>query len=70
VFDEVVCGLVETACPGFGLHSAAVSPLQASNHGYASPRLWKMPHTVTRPLWFVNDKLVEKMRGNPSEDGK
>jgi hypothetical protein len=24
-------------------------------------RLWKMLHTVTRPLRFVNDKLVEKI---------
>jgi hypothetical protein len=39
VFDEVVRGLIEAASPGFGLHGAAASPLQASRHARASSPL-------------------------------
>src|SRR5215475_1326256 len=53
VFDEVMRGLVEAASPGFGLHGAAVSPLQASRHERVLAS--RNCHTVTRPLRFVND---------------
>ena len=45
------------------------SPLYKRRVMSARPRLWKMPHTVTRPLRFVNDKLVKEIWGKLSEDG-
>ena len=66
VFDEVMCGLVEAASPGFGLHGAALSPLQASGHERASSPPENAPHR-NKTLMVCQRQIGGENRGELSE---
>jgi hypothetical protein len=69
VFDEVMRGLVEAASPGFGLHGAALSLLQASRHECASSPLENAPHR-NKALMDCQRQNSGENRGELNEDGE